>query len=48
MTIAQITHGQIEGWVIRAYFSGTLEQRLVRYARYWVIRLGLTRESIIE
>lgn len=47
MTIAQQTNGQIEGWVIRDYFNGTLEKELQEYAEYWITRLNLTKHSTI-
>ena len=47
MTISHRTNGQIETWVLRDYFNGTLEKSLVFYASYWANRLNLTKYSTI-
>lgn len=46
-SIAQRTNGQIEAWVIKSYFDGTLENELKNYALYWINRLNLTKHSYI-
>lgn len=47
MNISQITSGQIEAWVLRAYFNNTLEKGLIIYASYWANKLKLTKFSTI-
>ena len=47
MNISLRTNGQVEAWVLRAYFNNTLEKGLIVYASYWVNRLKLTKFSTI-
>ena len=47
MPISIRSAGQIEAWVLRAYFAGTLEKGLINYAAYWAQRLNLNQYSTI-